>query len=58
MDSEDFEPIEDYIVNSAYGTNDITANYSPPRLEPGKYEIKVQAYDFNGNLGMRTVKSR
>ena len=58
MDVGDFEPVdqEDYIVHFDPSSNDVVVNYAPKKLEPGNYEVKFFAYDFNGNLGMRSIK--
>ncbi len=57
-DSEDFIPVKEneYTISYSGSSNDVVVNYSPGKLEPGKYEVRFQAYDYNGNLGVRTIK--
>ncbi len=58
IDAKDFEIVdqEDYSVHFDPNSNDVVINYTPKKLNPGNYEVKFLAYDFNGNLGMKTIK--
>jgi hypothetical protein len=58
MDAGEFEPVsqEDYTLGEDTASNDVAVNYVPGNLEPGSYEVKFQAYDLNGNLGIRSIK--
>jgi hypothetical protein len=58
LDADEFEPAkqEDYIFNWEPSSNDVAVNFAPGKLEPGSYEVKIQAYDLNGNLGIRSIK--
>lgn len=57
-DSDDFIPVKesDYTISCNSSSNDVIVNYSPGKLEPGRYEVQFQAYDYNGNSGIRTIK--
>jgi flagellar hook assembly protein FlgD len=57
-DGEDFEPAgkDDYDFHWDTVSNDVPVNYWPGKLEPGEYEVRFEAYDFNGNSGSRTAK--
>jgi hypothetical protein len=37
-------------------SNTVIVNYLTEKLDPGEYEVRIQAYDFNGNMGAKTVK--
>jgi hypothetical protein len=58
LDAGEFKPAkqEDYIFNWEPSSNDVAVNFAPGKLEPGNYEAKFQAYDLNGNLGVRSIK--
>jgi hypothetical protein len=58
FDGNDFEPAkpEDYKLRWDPASNDLVVNYAPGKLESGSYEVKIQAYDLNGNLGMRSIE--
>jgi len=57
-DGGDFEPanVEDYILSWDGVSNEVPVNYWPGELEPGQYEVKFQAYDFNGNLSTQSIE--
>ncbi|MGB9596088.1 MAG: FlgD immunoglobulin-like domain containing protein, partial [Candidatus Poribacteria bacterium] len=58
IDAGDFESVnqEDYNIHLDPSSNDVVVNYAPKKLVPGNYEVKFLAYDFNGNLGVRSIK--
>ncbi|HGJ66118.1 TPA: hypothetical protein ENS27_12155, partial [bacterium] len=58
LDGGDFESVkpEDYVYRWDNMSNDVALNYNPKKLESGSYEVKIMAYDFNGNLGIRSIR--
>jgi len=57
-DGKDFEPasVDDYSIHWDMGSNDVPVNYWPGKLEPGEYEVKVEAFDFNGNSNQKSIR--
>ncbi len=54
----DFEPVgeDDYVFQWDAASNDVPVNYWPGKLESGEYEVKLEAYDFNGNSNTGSIK--
>jgi hypothetical protein len=57
-DGRDFEQAgeDDYVIHWDAASNEIAVNYWPGKLEPAEYEVRFQAYDFNGNSNTGPVK--
>ena len=57
-DGRDFEQAgeDDYAIHWDAASNDVAVNYWPGKLEPAEYEVRFQAYDFNGNSNTGSVK--
>lgn len=57
-DGRDFEQAgeDDYAIHWDAASNDVAVNYWPGELEPAEYEVRFQAYDFNGNSSTGSVE--
>lgn len=47
---------DDYVIHWDAASNEVSVNYWPGKLEPGEYQVRFQAYDFNGNSSTKSVK--
>jgi hypothetical protein len=53
----DFEPAseDEYVLQWDAASNAVPVNYWPGKLEPGEYQVRFKAYDFNGNMSAKFV---
>ena len=59
-DNQQFTPISEteYRLSNVSGSNQVSLNYQSPELEPGTYQVRLNASDLDGNASEEEIEFR